>query len=183
MSYPLFVLMAAVGTTASADLSRLLVLDVREVMNGQLWRLWTGHLSHLTWIHLLLDGPIFVLLFATFSRLTNTASAIALSVVSAVAISSSVVLIGRHELYGGLSGLSSAAMAAIIFTALLQHPRAYFLYVVGLLFLVYVLHGEGLGVVPVAHEAHVAGAVTGLLFVGIRESFVMPHSLTKVLDA
>src|SRR5262245_57307611 len=97
MSYPLFVLMAAVITTASTDLSSLLVLDVSEVMNGELWRLWTGHLSHLTWTHLLLDGPVFVLLFATFSRLTTAGSAIALSLVSAVAISCSVVLIGRHE--------------------------------------------------------------------------------------
>jgi membrane associated rhomboid family serine protease len=71
--------------------------------------------------------------------------------------------------YGGFSGLSCAAVSAILFTMIIEQPRRPSPYLMGLMYCVYLLFMESLASgVRVAHEAHVAGAVSGLIFALIR---------------
>ena len=39
------------------------------------WRLFSGHLAHLSWSHYVMDSPVFILLYATYSkRVASTAA-------------------------------------------------------------------------------------------------------------
>jgi len=85
----------------------------RELINqGEWWRLLTGHLVHLDWMHFLLNlGTLVVtiLLLSVFNRLDI------LSVVtlwSALLISTGLLVTTNNEWYAGYSGISYALLTA-----------------------------------------------------------------------
>lgn len=155
--------------TSSACLSSLASLDVARVMSGEVWRIFTGHLSHLTWRQYAVDASAFVILYAAWGRKTGFLSSAMLIAVSALTVSFVVILSGIHQVYGGLSGLTYAGWSALILRSILERPRHYAAYIAGLLFLLYFLFGEGAatGAIHMAGEAHMAGIVTGICFVVI----------------
>ena len=169
MIFAIITTIIAAMVTASADLSSLASLDVSRVMAGEFWRLFSGHLAHLSWSQFFIDTPVFILLYATYSRKAGPSSAILLSVFSALFVSLAVIFVGMHEVYGGLSGLSCAALAAILLTMIIEQPRQIFLYLMGVIFCIYLLFMGGVvSGVKVAQEAHLTGVVSGLVFVLIR---------------
>jgi membrane associated rhomboid family serine protease len=159
---PWIIVLGAVLVTASADLTRLAVLDVPAVLNGEVWRALTGHLAHLTWMQLAVDGPAFLLLWTLYRRMTDDRAVLQLTLGSALVVGLTVILVGRHTRYGGLSGLSSALLSAVLLMALLREPRAVMPYLLSAISLVYLFAGNGLTGVAVAQEAHMAGALAGL---------------------
>lgn len=155
--------------TASAGLSSLASLDISLVMSGELWRLFTGHLMHLTWRHYALDAPVFFIVYLVYKRKTSGLSSIYLVFFSAITVSATVVVMGIHQVYGGLSGLSCAALSALLLKMILDAPRRILPYILVFIFLVYLLFLQGnASGINVAKEAHVAGTISGLAFERVR---------------
>jgi membrane associated rhomboid family serine protease len=165
--------------TFSAGLSSFASLDTSLVMSGEIWRLLTCHLTHLTWRHYALDAPVFFIVYLVYKRNTGSLSSIYLVIFSAITVSVSVVAMGIHQVYGGLSGLSYVATSALLLKMILDAPRKIFLYVVVFAFLVYVLFLQGnTSGINVAKEAHVAGIISGLAFERVRRWLTHSNSNT-----
>lgn len=159
------VAVAALMVTASGNLSNLTALDSARVLDGELWRILTGHLAHLTWRHYAVDAPAFVLLYATYARRTASSRALLLALAAALTVSLSVILAGMHEVYGGLSGLTCAGFSALVVGMIREQPRHPLPYLAGIVFLLYLVTAGGTASgVRVAQEAHLAGALTGAIF-------------------
>jgi rhomboid family GlyGly-CTERM serine protease len=155
--------------TASGHLSSLSALDASQVRAGELWRLFSGHLAHLSWRHYWVDAPVFIALYATYGRRTDRASALLLLLLAALTVSLTVLVADIHQVYGGLSGLSCAAVSAILLLLVLERPRQLFPYLMSAMYCCYLLFmGGASSGVPVAHEAHLAGSVAGVVFVLIK---------------
>ena len=152
--------------TASGHLSSLAALDASQLRDGELWRLFSGHLAHLSWRHYWVDAPAFIALYASYGRRADRASALLLLLLAAITVSLTVVVAGIHQVYGGLSGLSCAAVSALLLLLVLERPRQLFPYLMSALYCCYLLFMGGVSSgVPVAHEAHLAGSAAGVLFV------------------
>lgn len=165
MKFILCIALLAGLVTASADLSGAASLDVAQVVSGEVWRMVSGHLTHLTWRQYVTDVPAFVFLFCAYIRRCGIVSGVFLALFSAVSVSVVVIIAGVHQFYGGLSGVSCAAFAAILLVWIMEHPRRTANYLVAVAFCAYLLSMGGVvSGVRVAEEAHVAGAVAGAIF-------------------
>lgn len=103
-----FILLAALIQVAGAPLTEYLRYEREAILSGQLWRLLTGHLVHLGWIHLLLN--IAGLLFLCFGFASPRHGSATKTLVSFIAIMlglSGALLLFSPELswYVGLSGV------------------------------------------------------------------------------
>jgi membrane associated rhomboid family serine protease len=166
---PLVVVLVAGAVTASADLSSHLALDVSRVLSGELWRVFTGHLAHLTWRHYVVDALAYWLLFSTYAASRSSTAANGLVIVASVVVSVTVVVFRQHPVYGGLSGLSCGACAALILAMVLDNPDGVWGYALALLFCAYLGLTESMVAgIRVAHEAHWAGALSGAAVEGAR---------------
>jgi membrane associated rhomboid family serine protease len=166
---PLVVVLAAGVVTASAALSSYLALDVSRLLSGELWRLFSGHLAHLTWRHYVVDAFAYWLLFSTYAARRSLSVANGLVIVASVVVSVTVVVLRLHPIYGGLSGLCCGACAALILAMVLDKPNGVWGYTFALLFCTYLGLAESLVAgIRVAAEAHWAGALSGAAVEGIR---------------
>lgn len=163
--YPVLIAACAGVVTASAHLSSLMALDTSQVWAGQWWRILSGHLAHLTWRQYAVDAPVFIGLYSIYRKRSGAVSALVLSLFAAVTVSLAVMLAGRHQVYGGLSGVSCAAVTALLCSMINERPRQAFPYLMSAMFCSYLLFMGGLaGGVEVAQEAHLTGAASGVLF-------------------
>lgn len=153
-----------------------LSLDRTAVTQGQIWRLLTGNLVHFGWAHTAMNLAAFLLcsfgLLAHYS-LRRFGS---LLVLCCLAVGLGIYFLNpEYETYAGLSG----AIHGLI-VAGLMHSRLHPLWLraLGLIILVAKLVEEqsphyqatdlqNLIPVPVAADAHLYGAIAGLVFVGI----------------
>lgn len=164
MIAPLLIAALAAAVTASAQLSSVAALDSSRVLGGELWRLCSGHLAHLSWRHFLMDAPVFVALYATLGRRISNGKASRLMLLSSLVVSVVVVVGGMHEVYGGLSGLSCAAVGALLAGLIRERPSRPLPWLLAAGFSGYLFSLEGLASgVAVAHEAHLAGVGAGAL--------------------
>lgn len=176
MIIPLLIAALAALVTASAELSGGAALDSSRVLGGELWRLFSGHLAHLSWRHFLMDAPVFVALHATLGRRSSRSSVAGLMLFSSLSVSVTVVAAGMHEVYGGLSGLSCAAAGALLAGMVREEPSRPIPWLLAAAFCWYLLSLEGFASgVAVAHEAHLAGAFSGALF-----AFLSPAGAERV---
>jgi hypothetical protein len=162
-----FLIVLAAGlVTASAKLSSMASLEVSRVLSGEVWRLFSGHLSHLTWRQFILDAPVFIFSYQTFSNLKSKANAVLLLLFSSFLISVAVIFTGLHDVYGGLSGLSCAAISAILLVLVTNAPYKVKNYVFLAMFFFYLAFMKGITTdIPIAWESHLAGAFSGAVFV------------------
>jgi membrane associated rhomboid family serine protease len=166
---PLVVVLVAGAVTASADLSSHLALDVSRVLSGELWRLFSGHLAHLTWRHYVVDTLAYWLLFCTYAARRSSTAANRLVLVASVVVSVTVVVLRLHPIYGGLSGLCCGVFAALVLGMVLDNPNGVWGYALALLFCAYLCLAESLVAgIRVASEAHWAGALSGTAAEAIR---------------
>lgn len=114
-----------VGATAILSLAVPLVGEAliyrrTEIAAGQWWRLWTGHLVHFTWSHLLADLVVFGTAGAWLEWLAPRGTRWFL--VIAPAAVSALLYFADTDLayYGGLSGL---AVGLLVLLALVQLRR------------------------------------------------------------
>jgi membrane associated rhomboid family serine protease len=181
---PLAVVLAAGAVTASADLSSYMALDVSRVLSGELWRLFSGHLAHLTWRHYVVDALAYWLLFSTYALMRSSMAATSLAVVASVVVSVTVVVLRLHPIYGGLSGLCCGACAGLILAMMLDRPNDVWGYAFALLLCAYLGLTESMVAgIRVAHEAHWAGALSGMTVEGIRFYWTRKSRLKEKLCA
>jgi hypothetical protein len=151
--------------TASGDLSRWASLDISKVLSGEVWRLFSGHLTHLTWRQFAVDASGFLLSYTVYSQWKGVRAGIGLMLFSSVCVSLAVVVAGAHPIYGGLSGLNCAAVSALLLSMIQYNPRRLDAYLLGMAFGAYILFGEGeVSGVNIAWEAHLAGGLSGVGF-------------------
>lgn len=161
----IFIAILSAAITASSDLSSLTSLDVERVFSGELWRLLSGHLSHLTWRQYALDVSGFILLYHAYGRKAGPGAALRLFLFASLFVSAAVILAGSHQVYGGLSGLCCAALSAVLLESILERPRQAAAYIAGFAFCLYLLFmGGSASGVNLAGEAHAGGAAAGLIF-------------------
>ena len=89
-----------------------LQLDRTACASGELWRLWTGHLTHWSGAHLAWDLVMFVILGATIER-ASRARLVSLLALSASAVSTAVLFLTPLTAYRGLSGVDAALFVAV----------------------------------------------------------------------
>ncbi len=159
--------------TASAQLSGIASMDVELVKSGELWRLFSGHLAHITWNQYAVDASAFVILFERYKKSCGLISALSLLFLSALAVSSEIIFSGCCQIYAGLSGINCAAFSVILITFLIAHPYWPSLWIIAAVFIGYLTIGDKsiISGVNVAREAHLTGALTGVLFAFIRAKF------------
>lgn len=123
LSHAWAVLLLAVLALACLALPRLaeqLIFRHDKITSGQLWRLWTGHLVHFGWRHLVADLAVFLaagLWLESFApRTTRAFLALAPAAISVSLYYADPTL----AIYGGLSGL---AIGLLVLLALVQIRR------------------------------------------------------------
>lgn len=98
---------------AIAGVEPHLQLDRGAILNGQVWRVLTGHLTHWSGDHLLWDLLMFVILGAVAERMDRRRLWLCLGT-GAIAISGVFWVMHSHlETYRGLSGLDSALFVLV----------------------------------------------------------------------
>lgn len=123
LAAPALLAAAAVLVQLIPGAAGLFEYDRSAILDGQLWRLFTGHWTHLSLDHLAWDVLAFAALGGALAwRSRRLCRRIILG--SAAAISAALLLIGpRWESYRGLSGIDSALFAALAATLWLENRR------------------------------------------------------------
>lgn len=154
-----------------------LALDRAALLEGELWRLWTGHLVHWSVEHFVWDAVTFAVLGWLLAKLSWRAFR-GLLLVGAPVIAVAVLL-GEPamEVYGGLSGLDVALWAAACVVVTAKARDRMIRSVGGLAFVgglvkvaVEVASGNATflgGNLSFVASAHVAGLVVGLLIAAV----------------
>lgn len=159
----------------SAPLTCWLEFDRQAILGGELWRLFTGHLTHWTFGHLCWD-LLACLLAVGFLLVHRPKALLPLALWSMLAVSLGVLLADPEiAIYRGLSGVDTALFAyvaaALGLTAARRGERRAAVWGVGLLCLIAVkiLHEMGSGTclfvdaatfIPLA-SAHLGGLLAG----------------------
>ena len=175
MKFGNVVIFWVVGALASIFSTRpdLFALTRGDVVNGEMWRLVTGHFVHFSRNHLLLNLGAVGLLLPLLPKLSRW-QFIWLLVVAPVAISGLLLFTRPQlEMYGGLSGWLSGTFVFVAFMQLSGKSWTKYVYLVGLMLFaakivielgthnsLFITLGKGVVVEP---AAHVIGAVTGAL--------------------
>ncbi|MFT3831146.1 MAG: rhombosortase [Opitutaceae bacterium] len=116
----LFVAAVALVVARLPQLTESLLYRRDELLAGQLWRLWTGHLVHFGWRHLLADTAVLLMSGLWLERLAPRATRLFL-VFAPPAISTLLFVADPHlAFYGGLSGV---AVGLVVLLALVQLRR------------------------------------------------------------
>lgn len=99
----------------------LLVSRMHILVQGEVWRLATGHFVHLTRMHALWNLVMLVVLGLAFEPLLGRVRTV-LVLVGAWLLTSAFFLVGNSglEVYGGLSGLSSGLVSAGVLASIAE---------------------------------------------------------------
>jgi rhomboid family GlyGly-CTERM serine protease len=83
-----------------------LVYHRGAISDGELWRLWTGHLVHFGWPHYLADGALFVFIGWAFERSQAALGRISLALLPLAVCAALYWFDPTMVIYGGLSGIN-----------------------------------------------------------------------------
>lgn len=152
----------------------LLSLERSQVISGEYWRLLSGNLVHFGWAHTLMNISAFLLCsFALLANLPIT-KFIALLLCCSLAVGGGIFYCNPE--YGTYAGLSGALHGLMVAGLCLSKQHAVWLRVLALGLLTAKLIQEqsptysatdiqALVPVPIAVDAHLYGAIAGLVFV------------------
>ncbi|KPK39847.1 MAG: hypothetical protein AMJ69_04490 [Gammaproteobacteria bacterium SG8_47] len=161
--------MALLGQLGGAQLIETLRYDRAAILDGQWWRVLSGHIVHVGWMHLAMNVAGLVLVWLLFGVRLSTQRWLVVLLLSALGVSAGLLL-RQPDLnwYVGLSGVLHGLFAAGIVAALAVGDRGA---VVLAIALVVKLIWEGMaGPMPgtsewvgarVVTEAHLYGALAG----------------------
>ncbi len=137
--FPVWTLLLAAAATAAyavPGLSASLVFDRQQIAAGQAWRLLTGNLVHLSAAHWGVN-VVALLLVGTVVEARRHRAVLGLYLVAALAVGGTVLLaLPGIDRYGGLSGIVTAAIAAVLLDGVADDRPRRALWAVGLLLLV-----------------------------------------------
>jgi rhomboid family GlyGly-CTERM serine protease len=168
----------------------LLVYDRAAIIQGQWWRIWTGHLIHLGWPHLIADAGLFVILGWLLERRHPWPSRIALIAMPLLISGGLFVFCPDTTRYVGLSAVN---LGLLVFLACRGWQRDWFdwfwpavlaIYIGEVIFETVLGHGSGGGMIQfddptvhVATSAHVIAAMCGVAAWGLIFVAGRPHRL------
>ncbi len=163
----LLILLQAAGWRQPLEYERSAVLQ------GQLWRLLTGNLVHLGWIHLGRDLAGLLLIWALFGHSLKERSWLGVLLSSALAVGLGLLLLDPGiGWYVGISGVLFGMFCAGSLRQFPRHPLAGSAMLLGMLLIIaWTLHAGALpdetvdlggAVVP---QAHLYGAIGGAAFI------------------
>ena len=164
-------LLTALIMLLPGDIRDVLYLDFERVMNGEIWRAISGHLTHLSWTHWLLNIAGLMLLQQFYSQYFSTWHWLGALVFIMLAVSIGLLTFSEElKWYGGLSGV----LIGLFYISAIndyQHKKIFnALALAGLSLYIFIqqLLGERIeglaNSVTVATRAHLLGAIAGLLW-------------------
>lgn len=173
----LVVSIALVFQLLAASYFSFLCFDSEQILMGEWWRLFSGHMIHVSWQHFVLNMLGVIIVFLLINKFINAYLALGFIFFSMLFVSL-MLLIFQTELewYAGFSGILHGifALAALFFVfgdgGEGIHKRQFFLLWVLVLKLVWEHYfgampgtGDWIGA-PVITVAHLYGALSGLCF-------------------
>lgn len=161
-------------TLLSDGLFEYLSLDRSAVAQGQVWRLLSGNLVHFGWAHTAMNIAAFLL--CSFGLLSHYSLTRFSSLLLLCCLAVGVGIYGLNPEYGTYAGLSGAIHGLIVAGLLHSKLHPLWLRILALGIVLIKLWQEqsphyqasdlqNLIPVPVATDAHLYGAVAGLVFV------------------
>lgn len=157
--------------------SDLLVFERNALLDGEWWRLWSGHLTHFTWVQLLADSGV-VAILGYFTQRYLKSAFLMFSLLLAMPVISGLLLwlIPDMNDYRGASAIGALmwVLAGCVFLAECKLFSPHFwLGCLFLLALIIKIAGEALSLLPslsplpqgvqVVWQSHLFGAVTGFV--------------------
>lgn len=163
-------ILALVLLSLLGESGRLALRYEREaVLQGEYWRLLTGHLVHGSWQHLLMNGLGLGLVAALFDRHYSLQAWLLIALFSVVAIDLGFVLYEPQLLwYVGLSGVLHGALAAGA-VAWWRHESKLLALLLSVIFVGKLAWEQWHGALPlsgdlpVVVDAHLYGAIGGVI--------------------
>lgn len=170
----LLVVLQALGLRAALEYRR------DAVLHGQLWRLLTGNLVHLGWVHLLRDLAGLFLIWGLFTTRMRERSWLALMLVSALAVSLGLLACSPQVAwYVGVSGVLFGLFCAGALLEWRERPLYAGALLLGMTVVIaWTLHAGALpgetrdlggAVVP---QAHLYGALGAAAFILLRHGWL-----------
>jgi rhomboid family GlyGly-CTERM serine protease len=104
-------LVAAMVAAAATSHPELWSMDIAKVMQGQWWRLASGHFVHLNWQHYGYDLPALGLALYLCSQLDEFHTIAVSMLFSAAATSAALLVLHPVDIYGGLSGITAGLLS------------------------------------------------------------------------
>ncbi len=157
-----------------------LLYDRTAIIDGQWWRLWTGHLVHFGWPHFVADTGLFLILGFILGKTQSWLFPVVLLLLPAVISAAMYFCAPGMSRYGGLSAVD---LTLLLFVAGQgwQHnwkdwfwPAVLAIYVGEIVLESTVGHGQGGGMIRfddpeihVATSAHLAAAACALLMLAV----------------
>lgn len=170
----LAVVLAAAVAVAVPAIRPALVYNRAAIAQGELWRIWTGHIVHFGWPHGLADGALFVVIGWALERSQRSVSHWSLLVLPAVVSASLFWFDPSMNIYGGLSGVNVGLLVFLACRGWQRNLLDWFWPAVLVIHVVEVFleihnHGTGGGAIRfddasihVATVAHIGGAIYGV---------------------
>ncbi len=112
----------ALIVASQPTLAPKLLYERAAILNGEYWRLWTGHLVHFGQSHLFWNLTIFALASCWAERLAPARARLLLALAPGVIGLALLALDPALRTYGGLSGVAAAQLAFLAFTQLALNP-------------------------------------------------------------
>jgi rhomboid family GlyGly-CTERM serine protease len=155
-------------------ISCMLEFDRDKILAGEWWRLWSGHVVHYSWQHMLVNVAAIFLLTAIMEKLFSWKRIIALLILAAPVISIGLLIFNPHlYVYRGASSLVTFLIALVACLIWEKEKRIFSLLAISLLALKIIseaIHlkqdwsGMPLGI-EVTWQAHALGFCLALLAV------------------
>ena len=169
--FPLIVSVAAIAIQWGGW-SGPLRYDASAISHGQVWRLLTGNLVHLGWVHLFRDVPAVFVIWFGFSQVLSERGWILLFLVDGLAVTLGLYFfLPSVEWYVGLSGILYGLVLCAGLLLLPLRPVLGGIMVIGTTAIV--LSGVFVGPLPIQElhlggkvipQAHLFGLIGGVLF-------------------
>lgn len=185
--YLILVVVAAVAI-AVPSLRPALVYNRAAIAQGELWRIWTGHLVHFGWPHGLADGALFVLIGWALERSQKNFSHWSLLIQPVIVSAALFWFEPTMNIYGGLSGLNVGLLVFLACRGWQRNLLDWFwpaILGIHVIEIFLEIHNQGTGggairfddsTIRVATVAHIGGAIYGVASWGI---LALAHRKTK----
>ena len=143
-NFPILTLLfglSALGITFSAQMTSLLQFDRTAIMQGEIWRIFTGHLTHWSLSHLFWDILVFLLLAGVIERFSRRRLLACFTLASLIISLLVFTFLPEMKLYRGLSGTDSALFMMLLVIFYRQRASGHSLlrkmpyYLLGILFI------------------------------------------------
>jgi rhomboid family GlyGly-CTERM serine protease len=171
----LVVTLAAVVIQFNGAWRPLLIYDRTAVMQGEWWRIWTGHLVHFGWPHFVCDAGLFLILGRLIERVYPVISRTALVAMPVVIAVTLYWLDPAMVRYGGLSAVNFGLLLFLAGRGWQKNwvdwfwPAVLAIYVAEVILETVYGHGHGGGMIQfddplvrVGTAAHIGGGACGI---------------------